>query len=98
MEEIGELLYRVTVLARTLAAAANAEYQRQAPLQVEVDVSVAGDAAQVVMAPRVSRRNRARPTNWRWHRFPMRSAPPRSSKRGVRRSSGARRLPRGSGR
>lgn len=54
VEEIGDLLYRVTVLARTLAAAANAEYQRQAPLQVEVDVSVAGDAAQVVMAPRVS--------------------------------------------
>jgi hypothetical protein len=54
VEEIGELLYRVTVLARTLAAAANAEYQRQAPMQVEVDVSVAGDAAQVVMAPRVS--------------------------------------------
>jgi hypothetical protein len=52
-EEIGELLYRVTVLARTLAAAANAEYQRQAPLQIEVDVSVAGGAAQVVMAPRV---------------------------------------------
>jgi len=54
VEEIGELLYRVTVLARTLAAAANAEYQRQAPLQVAVDVSIAGDAAQVVMAPRVS--------------------------------------------
>jgi hypothetical protein len=54
VEEIGQLLYRVTVLARTLAAAANAEYQRQAPLQVEVDVSVAGDAPQVVMAPRVS--------------------------------------------
>ena len=54
VEEIGQLVYRVTVLARSLAAAANSEYQRQAPLQVEVDVSVAGDAPQVVMAPRVS--------------------------------------------
>ncbi|HEU5113577.1 MAG TPA: hypothetical protein VFU96_09675 [Acidimicrobiia bacterium] len=54
VEEIGQLLYRVTVLARSLAAAPNAEYQRQAPLQIEVDVSVAGEAPQVVMAPRVS--------------------------------------------
>ena len=54
VEEIGQLVYRVTVLARSLAAAANAEYQRQAPLQVDVDVSMAGDAAQVVMAPRVA--------------------------------------------
>jgi len=54
VEEIGQLVYRVTVLARSLAAAANSEYQRQAPLQVEVDVSVAGDGPQVVMAPRVS--------------------------------------------
>ena len=54
VEEIGQLVYRVTVLARSLAAAANAEYQRQAPLQVEVDVSMAGDGAQVVMAPQVS--------------------------------------------
>ncbi len=54
VEEIGQLVYRVTVLARSLAAAANAEYQRQAPLQVAVDVSVAGEAPQVVMAPQVS--------------------------------------------
>ena len=54
VEEIGQLVYRVTVLARSLAAASNEEYQRQAPLQVEVDVSVAGDIPQVVMAPRVS--------------------------------------------
>ena len=54
VEEIGQLVYRVTVLARSLAAAANSEYQRQAPLQVEVDVSVAGDGPLVVMAPRVS--------------------------------------------
>ena len=54
VEEIGQLVYRVTVLARSLAAAANAEYQRQAPLQVAVDVSVAGDAPQVVMAPQIS--------------------------------------------
>jgi hypothetical protein len=54
VEEIGQLVYRVTVLARSLAAGSNEEYQRQAPLQVEVDVSVAGDAPQVVMAPRLS--------------------------------------------
>ena len=54
VEEIGQLVYRVTVLARSLAAAANAEYQRQAPLQVAVDVSVAGETPQVVMAPQVS--------------------------------------------
>ena len=54
VEEIGQLVFRVTVLARSLAAGANAEYQRQAPLQVDVDVSMAGDAPQVVMAPSVS--------------------------------------------
>ncbi len=54
VEEIGQLVYRVTVLARSLAAAANSEYKRQAPLQVEVDVSVAGDGPQVVMAPQMS--------------------------------------------
>ena len=54
VEEVGQLVYRVTVLARSLAAASNEEYQRQAPLQVEVDVSVAGDLPQVVMAPRIS--------------------------------------------
>lgn len=54
VEEVGQLVYRVTVLARSLAAAFNEEYQRQPPLQVEVDVSVAGDMPQVVMAPRVS--------------------------------------------
>jgi len=54
VEEVGQLVYRVTVLARSLAAEANAEYRRQAPLQVDVEVSMTGDAAQVVMAPRVS--------------------------------------------
>lgn len=54
VEEIGQLVYRVTVLARSLAANGDEVYQRQAPLQVEVDVSVAGDVPQVVMAPRVA--------------------------------------------
>jgi hypothetical protein len=54
VEEIGQLVYRVTVLARSLAATGDAEYQRQAPLQLDVDVSVAGDLPQVVMAPRVT--------------------------------------------
>ncbi len=54
VEETGQLTYRVTVLARSLAAAGATEYVRQPPLQVEVDVSVAGDIPQVVMAPRVA--------------------------------------------
>ncbi len=54
VEETGQLTYRVTVLARSLAAAGATEYVRQPPLQVEVDVSVAGDLPQVVMAPRVA--------------------------------------------
>jgi hypothetical protein len=53
VEEIGELSYRVTVLARSLAAGAGADYMRQAPLRLEVDVSVADAAARVVMPPRV---------------------------------------------
>jgi hypothetical protein len=53
VEEVGQLAFRVTVLARSLAATGDETYQRQAPLQVEVDVSVAGDVPQVVMAPRV---------------------------------------------
>jgi hypothetical protein len=54
VKEIGDLTYRVTVLARSLAAEAGGEYVRQPPSGLEVDVSVAGDSAQVVMAPRVA--------------------------------------------
>jgi hypothetical protein len=54
VEEVGDLTYRVTVMARSLAADAGGEYARQPPLVLDVDVSVAGAAAQVVMAPRVA--------------------------------------------
>lgn len=54
VEEIGDLTYRVTVLARSLAAEAGSDYVRQPPLGLDVDVSVAGDSAQVVTAPRVA--------------------------------------------
>jgi hypothetical protein len=54
IEEIGDLTYRVTVLARSLAAEAGGDYVRQPPLGLDVDVSVAGDAAQVLSAPRVA--------------------------------------------
>jgi hypothetical protein len=54
VEEIGELAFRVTVLARTLAAPAGGDYVRQPALSVEVDVSSAGPAPQVVMAPVVA--------------------------------------------
>jgi hypothetical protein len=54
VEEIGDLTYRVTVLARSLAAEPGSDYVRQPPFGLEVDVSVAGDSAQVVAAPRVA--------------------------------------------
>jgi hypothetical protein len=54
VEEIGDLTYRVTVLARSLAAEASGDYVRQPPFGLEVDVSVTGDSAQVVTAPRVA--------------------------------------------
>jgi hypothetical protein len=54
VEEIGELSYRVTVLARTLAAPAGGDYVRQPALSVEVDVSTAGPTPAVVMVPVVA--------------------------------------------
>ena len=54
VEEVGDLTYRVTVLARSLAADAGGDYVRQPPVRLDVDVSVAGAEAQVMMAPRVS--------------------------------------------
>jgi hypothetical protein len=54
VEEIGDLTYRVTDLARSLAAEAGSDYVRQPPFGLEVDVSVSGAFAQVVTAPRVA--------------------------------------------
>jgi hypothetical protein len=51
VEEIGEMAFRVTVLARSLAAPAGGDYVRQQPLGLEVDVSIADPAPQVMMAP-----------------------------------------------
>jgi hypothetical protein len=51
VEETGELAFKVTVLARTLGAAPGGDYVRQPPLRLEVDVSIANPAPQVVMAP-----------------------------------------------
>ncbi len=53
VEEVGELTYRVTVLARSLAAPAGGDYVRQPPLRLEVDVSVAGAGPQVMMPPTI---------------------------------------------
>jgi hypothetical protein len=54
VEEIGELAYRVTVLARSLAADGGGDYVRQPPTRLEIDVAVADSVPQVVMAPRIA--------------------------------------------
>jgi hypothetical protein len=53
VEEIGPLTYRVTVLARSLAAEGDAVYQRQEPLELAVDVSLAEGSPQVIVPPQV---------------------------------------------
>ncbi len=53
VEEIAPLTYRVTVLARSLAAQDDAAYQRQAPLELAVDVSLVEETPQVVTAPQI---------------------------------------------
>ena len=53
VEEIAPLTYRATVLARSLAAQGDGVYQRQAPLEVAVDISMSAEAPQVVLPPEV---------------------------------------------
>ena len=53
VEETAPLTYRVTVLARSLAAQDDAAYQRQAPLELAVDISLSEESPQVVTAPQV---------------------------------------------
>ncbi|HSJ84358.1 MAG TPA: hypothetical protein VLA91_11125 [Acidimicrobiia bacterium] len=53
IEEIAPLTYRVTVIARSLAAESDAVYQRQAPLELAVDVSLAEGSPQVILPPEV---------------------------------------------
>jgi hypothetical protein len=51
VEEIAPLVYRATVLARSLAAEGDGVYQRQAPIEVIVDISVAAESPQVILPP-----------------------------------------------
>lgn len=51
VEEIAPLTYRATVLARSLAAQDESAYQRQAPLEVTVDISMTEESPQVVLPP-----------------------------------------------
>ncbi|HEX5695965.1 MAG TPA: hypothetical protein VFZ15_06240 [Acidimicrobiia bacterium] len=51
VEETAPLTYRVTVLARSLAAHGDGAYQRQAPLEVTVDLSASGGDPQVLLPP-----------------------------------------------
>jgi hypothetical protein len=53
VEEIAPLTYRVTVLARSLAAQGDAAYQRQAPLELAVDVSLVEESPRIVTAPQI---------------------------------------------
>jgi hypothetical protein len=53
IEEIAPLTYRVTVLARSLAAEADAVYQRQAPLELVVDITLDEGDPQVVLPPEI---------------------------------------------
>jgi hypothetical protein len=53
VEEVAPLVYRVSVLARTLAADSEGLYVRQPPQQVIIDVSMAGDGPTVTMSPEV---------------------------------------------
>jgi len=51
VEEIAPLTYRATVLARSLAAQDEGAYERQATLELTVDVSLAAENPQVVLPP-----------------------------------------------
>jgi hypothetical protein len=53
VEETAPLNYRVTVLARSLAAESDEVYQRQAPLELAVDVSLVNGTPQVIAPPEV---------------------------------------------
>jgi len=53
VEEVAPLTYRATVLARSLAAEGDGAYERQATVEVTVEVSLAAEMPQVVMPPMV---------------------------------------------
>ncbi|MGA7097521.1 MAG: hypothetical protein WB245_08135 [Acidimicrobiia bacterium] len=52
-EEVAPLIYRVSVLARTMAAGADGLYVRQPTQMVTVDVSMSGEVPAVVISPSV---------------------------------------------
>jgi len=52
--EMAPLTFEVTVLARTLAAGGEEVYERQAPLEVTVEVSVSAGTPQVVLPPELA--------------------------------------------
>lgn len=54
VEETGPLLFEVTVLARSLSATGEEAYVRQAPVEVIIPVSIAGETPQVMSAPRIT--------------------------------------------
>jgi hypothetical protein len=51
VEETAPLTYRATVLARSLAAEGEVAYERQATLEVTVEISMAAETPQVLMPP-----------------------------------------------
>ncbi|MGA7227221.1 MAG: hypothetical protein WBZ45_03300 [Acidimicrobiia bacterium] len=53
IEEVAPLIYRVSVLARTMAAGAEGLYVRQPTRMVTVDISMSGDTPAVVISPSV---------------------------------------------
>jgi hypothetical protein len=55
--EIAPLTFEATVMARTLAAGGEGAYERQAPLQVTVEVSVSTGSPQVVLPPELASPN-----------------------------------------
>ena len=54
VEEVAPLTYRATVIARSLAAAGGEPYQRQEPLELQIEISIAGDKPQVLMPPQIA--------------------------------------------
>jgi hypothetical protein len=54
VEEVAPLTFRATVIARSLAATGGEAYQRQDPLEIRVDISMAGEKPQVLMPPEIS--------------------------------------------
>jgi hypothetical protein len=59
IEEMAPLTFRATVLARSLAAQGEGVYERQAPLEVSVEVMMSADGPQITLPPEVSQASSA---------------------------------------